>query len=48
MEQIRLKWLEDKARNSSVTWFPGADGNRVLLNKLVKSPSEEKGDIPLT
>lgn len=44
MEQIRLQWLEDKARHSSIAWFPGAGGNPVHLTRLVKSASEEKGD----
>lgn len=34
MEQIRLKWLEDKARQSSIAWFQGDVGNPVHLNSL--------------
>lgn len=48
MEQIRLKWLEDKARQSSIAWFQGDVGNPVHLNSLVKSISEKKGGTPLT
>lgn len=48
MEQIRLKWLEDKARHSSTARLPVAAGDPVLPNRLVKSTSEERGGTPLT
>lgn len=48
MEQIRLKWLEDKARHSSTAWLPVAAGDPVLPNSLVKSTSEERGGALLT
>lgn len=48
MEQIRLKWLEDKARQSFIAWFQGDVGNPVHLNSLVKSISEKKGGTLLT
>lgn len=48
MEQIRLKWLEDKARHSSTAWLPVAAGDPVLPNSLVKSTSEERSGALLT
>lgn len=48
MEQIRLKWLEDKARHSFVAPFPGAVADPVHLDRRLKSTSGEKRGTPLT
>lgn len=48
MEQIRLKWFEDKARHSFMASFPGAIADPVHLNRLLKSTSGEKSGTPLT
>ena len=48
MEQIRLKWLEDKAEHSSTAWFWGGTGHPVYGHRLVKLISEKKGGTLLT
>jgi hypothetical protein len=35
MEQIKLKWLEDKERHASIVWFCVDGGDPVHLNGLV-------------
>lgn len=48
MEQIRLKWFEDKARHSFMASFSGAIADPVHPKMLLKSTSRGKSGTPLT